>query len=46
MEINKLIKELEKRYSKQSKSFYASIDDLANDIYKILIEVKYEQSNN
>ena len=36
MTLNKLIKELEKCRDKRSKSFYCSIDHLADEIYKHL----------
>lgn len=44
MTINKLIRELEKCYSKKSNTFYASIDHLAEDIYKTLKEVQNDRS--
>ena len=44
MKLDKLIKELEKCRSKKSEKFCASIDYLAEDIYKTLKEVENERN--
>lgn len=44
MKLDKLIKELEKCRSKKSGGFYASIDHLAEDIYKTLKEVQNDRN--